>query len=124
MNNDKTLPEFQLTKVHVTLVRATCWRWQNAESGSPCVDPKAPYGNSTPAQIAAGIRKLLGVPAEACPHCEGEINSDLSDENALVLHRQTLHALRVIMSSGSFEPGLYRNTAEKYARPVYERVSD
>lgn len=79
-----------LREEHVRLLRAACVSWEDVEYGAPGVDPKRPYGNS---DVNGDIREALGV--------------ELSDAECYALHRGTEQALKVILSTGSFEPGIY-----------------
>src|SRR6187549_144317 len=85
--------KFILQPEHIALLRQAWVGWDDTETGAPCIDPKRPYGNNDVADDVADITDLGGA----------------TGESLLALHRQTDTALQIVLSTGSFEPGLYEN---------------
>lgn len=94
---------FTLTEDLVTLLRNSFVTegLTGCEYGAAEIDPKRPYGNS---DVATDIAELL---AWAIP--EGGL-SEAQREDARTLHGLTPLALQVVLSTGSFRPGVYRRT--------------
>jgi len=107
--------EFELTAEHIKLLRHSYVmdRLSDWETGAAEIDGKRPYGNS---YVAADVITILGW-AEA--NDEDEFPEELEDR-AMALHSQTPIALQIVLSTGSFEPGLYRQP-DPY-RQGWERV--
>lgn len=101
--------KFTLTDEHITLLRAMYVGWCDDEFGAPEIDPKRPYGNS---DVEYDMAVLLGVPVTD----DGEIADTIyapTGEPAIEalrrLHAETKTALRVVLSVGAFESGVYRS---------------
>lgn len=97
--------EFELTHELITLLRASNvdHRLSDMEYGAAWIDPKRPYGNS---DVETDIAEQLGWAVG----CDG-LSQDERDQ-ARELHAQTPTALQVVLSTGLFEPGIYRRTRE------------
>ena len=100
---------FELIEDHLKLIRRMNIRYNDGcEFGAPEIDPKRPYGNS---YVYGDIGEILDIkPTEGDPD-----DLSFSEEKKaymLNLHKETAKALQVILSSGSFEQGLYES--EKY----------
>lgn len=96
---------FELTEDHVKLLRAS---WVNrelsgVEYGAAEIDPKRPYGNSA---VEHDIAEILGM--EILADEEGDYIPEATRTRCRELHEQTPTALQVVLSTGSFEPGVYR----------------
>lgn len=92
---------FTLTPDHIKLVQKFHVGWQDCETGAPEIDPKRPYGNSDVEHDIAEILGWVKVGSDA----------DLSGflfKKAEKLHRETAMALQIILSTGSFKPGVYQ----------------
>jgi len=90
---------FTLTEDHVKLLTAAEVGWQDCEYGAPEIDPKRPYGNSS---VELDIAEALG--------WEWDKRDDLPTElreRAWKIHKGTEEALQIILSTHSFEPGVY-----------------
>jgi hypothetical protein len=94
---------FDLTEQHVKLLRRMYVGWQDCETGAPEIDPKRPYGNSA---VAEDVAEILTIEYDAD---EDGMTEEFND-TMLAIHRQTELALQIVLSSGSFEPGMYRRT--------------
>ena len=102
----KDVQTFELTEQHVKLLRSTYVNYDDwTEFGAPTIDPKRPYGNG---DVYDDMREILGRQGTA-----------MKDNELLELHKETAEALQVILSAGSFEPGVYET--EKY-RNKWARV--
>jgi len=101
--------KFELTENHLKLIRRMYVSYNDhCEFGAPEINPKRPYGNS---DVYGDIGEILNIK----PHFIGKYDEDFSDEQEeymLKLHKETAIALQVILSSGSFEPGIYQ--ADEY----------
>ena len=100
---------FKLKKEHVLLLQHSYIDWWCAEAGSAAINCKRPYGNSDHlkdmCEILGVKRKLDLDKTEA----EGEIVYDEKQEEWLEsLHRETESALKIILKTKSFKPGLYQ----------------
>ena len=104
----KRVEEFTLTEEHLVLLRAMF------ENGAPAVDPKRPYGNS---HVPSDIRRLLGWPKPA----EGDEEAYAkSNEAAYAIHRETEHALQIVLHHGPI-PGRYV-LSNKYNHTSWTKV--
>jgi hypothetical protein len=97
-----TYVEFTLTEDHIKLLRRT-YVYEDLstyEYGAAWVNPKRPYGNS---DVEEDIIDILGWPVQ-----------DEDDERAAAakVHSETPIALQIVLSTGTFTPGVYR-------RPLY-----
>ena len=111
--------EFTLTQDHVTLLRAMYVGWQDCETGAPEIDPKRPYGNS---DVARDVAEMLGwITSEAVDENDGL--SEAMIDKAEALHQETAIALQIVLSTGCFTPGKYRQV-EKYNSRSWARVPD
>lgn len=94
---------FTLTAEHVKLLQQAYVGWQDCETGAPEIDPKRPYGSSDVERDVAGI---LGWPEAEEERMPGHI-----EDKARAIHRETETALQVILSTGSFDPGVYERVS-------------
>jgi hypothetical protein len=106
---------FELQEEHLLLLRRANVQWEDsAYDGAPAIDLKRPYGNS---DIFGDIAELLDVRPEGKT---GEFTeSQVSDMQRL--HRETATALQIILVTGKFEPGAYRQT-DRYSYTSWEKV--
>lgn len=95
---------FTLLPEHIALLRRANVDWSESEAGAPRIDPKRPYGNS--GFLTRQIAEILGwtLFEDACG--EKHLTRE-QDARAGQLHRETETALRIILQTGSFEPGRY-----------------
>lgn len=100
--------EFTLTAAHIKLLRAFNVTWYEIETGAPAIDGKRPYGNSdVPRDVIAEVGEEMGWERD-----EDECTPRLWREQeaaAFELHKQTKTALQIVLSTGSFAPGVYRS---------------
>lgn len=94
--------EFVLLPEHIKLLRAANVTWYEIETGAPAIDGKRPYGESG---VARHIIEMMGWQPDPDDVTRREDRQDR--ENALRLHRDTETALQIVLSTGSFEPGVY-----------------
>tara|TARA_R110000737_G_C14620887_1_gene493088 strand:- start:4529 stop:5221 length:693 start_codon:yes stop_codon:yes gene_type:complete len=98
---------FNLKEEHIYLLSQCYVNWQDCESGAPEINPKRPYGNSNvDSDLRAMILDKFGYMAD--------------DGTLWKLHTDTEDALQIILSTGSFETGLY-SKKDKYANK-WEKV--
>lgn len=114
---------FTLTEDHLKLIREMHIYWDfGAYEGAPAVDIKRPYGNS---DVAHDVAEIIGeVFTNAHKTVTGQDYDEYMDENydrLIALHKETADALQICVSTGKFEPGVYRMA--KYHRTVWEKVS-
>src|ERR1700761_2119806 len=117
-----TQPEtFELTPELIRLLRASVVAPQitGDEHGAAAIDPKRPYGNSN---VMGDIAEILNLPTTDSGMLAGE-----DWTRAHLLHEATPKALQIVLSVGSFQPGVYERltpygTAWKlvsYLGPLY-----
>jgi hypothetical protein len=97
---------FELKEDHLVLLQVMSWEFSDCEFGGPAVDCKRPYGNSG-YQVYVDINNAL----------QGRWEEELQDdeytftEDAMyemeTLHKETVTALAIVLSTRSFEPGTY-----------------
>jgi hypothetical protein len=76
--------------------------WDDCEFGAPRIDCKRPYGNS---DVYKDMIILLGIKThipEDCDELPPKILLKLDN-----LHKETETALQIVLSTGSFEAGMY-----------------
>ena len=94
-----TTKTFHLTEDLVKLLRGSYVSWDFSEFGAAQIDPKRPYGNS---DVELDIAEMLDWPIND----EFEVTEDQILE-ATSIHKDTETALQVVLSTGSFQPGVY-----------------
>ena len=87
---------YELTDLHVALLRHMWVSWCADEFGAPTIDPKRPYGNG---DVLLDIEMILRKTRQVC---------EPTPELCEALHRETEWALAIVLRTGSFEPGTYR----------------
>lgn len=92
---------FELLTEHVKLLRAFNVTWYEIETGAPSIDGKRPYGNSN---VAADVIELMGWQSDP-----DDVTPRQDRARAMQLHEETKTALQVVLSTGSFEPGVYES---------------
>jgi hypothetical protein len=112
---------FEIKPEHIKLIQNFQIGWQDDEFGSPEVDPKRPYGNSS---VFQDMIETLGFEdketifyfnlfgKEYVLHGEDKYNIDLDghedlEEILLKLHKETETALQLCLALQTFEPGIY-----------------
>ena len=90
---------FMLTEEHIKLLKRAYVDWWDCEFGAPIINPKRPYGNS---DVIGDIGEILGIKPD-----NGEDFTDEQEEGMNQIHKETQTALQIILSTGSFTPGLY-----------------
>lgn len=91
--------EFELTQEHVKLLRRANVMWYDCETGAPGLDCKRPYGNS---DVEGDVCNILGWSKE-----DGDGYSQEQRDKASLIHKETETALSVVLTTSSFEPGVY-----------------
>ena len=98
---------FVLTDEHIALLRAAYIRWEDCEYGAPAIDCKRPYGNSA---VEEDILEVLGWEPEGTDEFGDPAPAPEQEERAQRLHRETETALAIVLETGSFVPGTYRQS--------------
>lgn len=107
---------FTMTEEHIKLLRAMYVGWQDCEYGAPEIDPKRPYGNSSG---VVDVARVLGVPLDKNADDYGLSQSERDRLNKL--HGETATALQIVLVTGEFRSGRYRETDRYKSRSwVYE----
>lgn len=117
-----TTEKFTLTHEHIALLcsHQTYVRWQDCETGAPEIDPKRPYGNS---DVAGDVIEILGWPTPPLvDDCREGPAWEALEERALKVHGETAHALAVILSAKTFEPGVYERRGPTWGPYYWVRV--
>lgn len=100
---------FRLKKEHILLLKSSRFDWWDDECGGIVEDRRRPYGNSDHIRDIAeilGIKQKLDVGKS---EAENELIYDEEQEQELLqLHRETEMALKIILTTKSFKPGLYQ----------------
>lgn len=104
---------FELKSEHITLLRRAYVRWEDCEFGAPAIDCKRPYGDS---DVLDDMAEILGIePMGTNAYDPDEPGFTRDQEDYLnQLHKETQTALQVILSTGSFEPGVYTTSDYGY----------
>lgn len=94
---------FQLTEDHIKLLNRMFVYWDDGSyEGSPCIDSKRPYGNSS---VACDVYEIIH--GKEWDYDEHDEMPEEIYEQMLVLHRETATALQIVLCTKSFVPGLY-----------------
>ena len=90
---------FAITEQHLKLIKELYIESDDScYYGSPVVNPKRPYGNSS---VFVDIAKIIGL----------EFEDELTEEqegSMLYLHRQVATALQICLCTQSFRVGVYK----------------
>lgn len=100
--------KFTLTQDHIKLLRSSYVRWDDSYFGAPSIDSKRPYGNS---DVPSDIARILNWDYDE----ETGLSSEL-EKKARAIHEEMEHALQVVLTSGSFEPGEFVQENYKWKR--------
>lgn len=111
---------FTMTAEHLILLRHFNICWQNSEIGAPEVDPKRPYGNRA---VENDIHELLTSERIGCVGSKRDELTHGECERYIKLHRETETALQIILVTGQFQAGEYRQT-DRYDYRTWERKTD
>lgn len=99
------LREFEITDIHLKLLRLASIRWSEVEFGAPEIDGKRPYGNSNVlADVAAVVRPDIAA-------SDPDLIYDYAEEHEAELsrlHVETAFALQIALCTGEFKAGRYR----------------
>lgn len=100
--------EFEVADHHIALARHANMTWHaDGSSGGPGLDRKRPYGNSDwhedVAEMVEGA--FLNAMGPGARQDYIEANAERWER----LHAETAIAIQVILHTGQFEPGLYRD---------------
>lgn len=97
---------FQLTEDHIKLLNRMYVEWDDgAYDGSPCINSKRPYGNSS---VAYDVYEIIH--SKEWDYGENDEMTEEIYEQMLVLHRETATALQIVLCTKSFVPGTYEKT--------------
>ena len=97
---------FQLTEDHIKLLNRMFVYWdEGAYDGSPCIDSKRPYGNSS---VAYDVYEIIH--GKEWDYGENDEMTEEIYEQMLVLHRETATALQIVLCTKTFVPGTYEKT--------------
>jgi hypothetical protein len=112
------MPEttFTVTEDHLTLLRNAYVGWDDMEFGAPGIDPKRPYGSSSP---ISDIAELLH--PEYLELDDDDARDEWRDEHEdrlRTIHRETQTVLQIAISTGEFRAGTYvrRDYSEPWTR--------
>lgn len=107
---DGSRERFTLTEEHVKLLRHANVSWHYMEWGAPCIDGKRPFGNGDHVRDMA---EILEVPVvETDQDAKALLARDA--ERLRALYPELCTALQIVLTCGTFEPGLYE--ADLYFR--------
>ncbi len=95
---------FTLTEEHIKLLQELYFEWyEDFENPGIAINFKRPFGNG---DMITDILEILGKEAKECPYCGERLDEEL-EERCETLYKETLTALKVILSTKKFEPGKY-----------------
>lgn len=107
--------KFTLTANHVALLRRAYVSWCPIEYGAPTIEPKRPFGSSGSANIERDICATLGWEM-AGDDGDGPCYSSKQREAARTTYQELETALQVVLCTGSFTPGTYRESRQYDSR--------
>lgn len=99
------IKQFRVLPEHIILLQNAYVRWNDCETGAPCIDPKRPYGNSS---VIPDIAEILNKQSD---------DDDYSDESSdyfFNLHKETEQVLEIFLQTGVMMPGLYQRDTSNY----------
>ena len=109
---------FNLRRGHIELAKRLNIGWDaGCYEGAPVVDEKRPYGDSA---VLENIAEILGL--DFIEHDEEKYLSDETKKICRRWHKEMQTALEVILSTQSFEPGIYEKP--QYGYNNWEQVYD
>ncbi len=101
---------FIVTEDHLKLLSKAYVGWNDCEYGAPEIDPKRPYGNSSPEY---DIMEILGEDFEGFE--DGDDEPDFTPEQLIrcrKIHEETQTVLQIILSTRTMEAGTYMRENE------------
>jgi hypothetical protein len=112
-------PIFSVTRDHLKLLKSSvvAWssQWDGTMFGAACVDPRRPYGDR---DVYRSMLRILGwkmnrvADLRTAEFRDWDIETDeipIDEMNRLdQLHQETEIALRICLSRGEFETGIFR----------------
>lgn len=93
--------KFTVKPEHGLLLGRMIVRWEDGEFGAPAIDSKRPYGNS---DVIEDMCEILGIEYD-----EDEGVSASTEAELTALHRETVTALQILLSTGSLEDREYES---------------
>ena len=102
---------FELKQEHLKLLQASCYQWQDCETGAVEINPKRPYGNS---YVVDDIAATLGIEADMEDDSGSYEYSDELCESLMQYHYDTQKAIEIVMQLQTFDVGVYRKVEVKY----------
>lgn len=113
------MTDFLLTTDHLKLLRRANISWNGCEYGSPGIDPKRPFGNSS---VNLDIAEILGWEEPSKDVGDGYFETDYEspaypafEKRCRAIHSELETALQIVVRfAGLLEvkPGLYRQAKE------------
>lgn len=97
--------QFRVLPEHIMLLQHAYVRWNNCETGAPCIDPKRPYGNSS---VIPDIAEILNKAFD-----EEDYDNETADY-LFKLHKETEQVLEIFLQTGVMMPGLYQRDNNNY----------
>jgi hypothetical protein len=95
---------FTLTEDHLKLMQRMYVGWQYCEFGAPEIDPKRPYGNG---DVCNDVAEILGLDSRLMNEDDSQYDEGMYDRLE-ALHKETETALQIVLTTLSFEPGVYK----------------
>lgn len=94
--------KFKLTNQHIQLLKASYVVWDDScYNGVATIDIKRPYGNKT---ILCDIHEMFS----GVRYYDDRELSEKNRKKYVKLHRETEIALQIVLTTGTFEPGIYQ----------------
>src|SRR3990167_6129457 len=95
---------FELKPEHLKLLQRAYIRWEDYEFGAPAINCKRPYGNS---YVYGDIADILDIKPDDADAFGAPALSEAQESAMRQLHSETTDALQIILTTQSFEPGVY-----------------
>lgn len=107
---------FDVTDVHLALLRRAYVEWNYSQAGAPMIDPKRPYGDKRPLETVAELADPAAFAAGAGGFSENWL--DLHWEWLETIHAETAIALEIILNTGQMAAGRYIRRDYRTWEPV------
>lgn len=101
---------FELKEEHIKLLSKVYVKWIDCEFGSPAIDYKRPYGNSS---VYNDMAKISSIKPDSNKEDDYQEFSEEQLHYMYNLHKEIEYALEIILHTQSFETGFYQS--DKYS---------
>lgn len=99
---------FEITEVHLKLLRQANVDWDDMEFGAPSIDPRRPYGNS---DVPRDIAEILNPEMREWDEDRIEDYTEEHFDRLTALHVETAIALEICLRRAEFKAGRYQKVS-------------